>query len=361
MTDGPGRSPATDETHRFLLYGSYGYTGSLVARRAVDRGFAPVVAGRNGRKVRRQAGELGVEGRAFSLADPESVADRIRDVDAVVNCAGPFVDTYEPVVEACLRAGTDYLDVTGEIEVFRAIAERDDRAGEAGVTLLPGVGFDVVPTDCLAAHLHHRLPSATRLVLAIEGLERVSPGTARTAVEGLGSTVAVREDGDLVEIPLGERTRRVDFGDGPRLTTAIPWGDVVTAYHTTGIGSVEVHAPVSRTALRTMRAARPLAPLASLGPVKGALKGLADAFATGPDERERREGRVRIWGRVEDGEGSATARMATPEAYEFTVRSTLEVAARVLDGDAPAGFSTPAGAFGPDLATAIEGVEREDR
>ncbi|PSQ16588.1 saccharopine dehydrogenase [Halobacteriales archaeon QS_8_69_26] len=357
----PGDGSATDgDDARALIYGSYGYTGSLVAERAVQRGLAPVVAGRNERRVRRQADDLGVEGRAFDLADPGAVADRVRDVDVVVNCAGPFVDTYEPVVEACLRTGTHYLDITGEIEVFRAIAALDDRAREAGVTLMPGVGFDVVPTDCLAAHLYERLPSATRLFLAFEGFEGISPGTARTAVEGFGATVTLREDGRLVAVPIGERTRRIDFGDGPRLTTAIPWGDVVTAYHTTGIESVEVYAPVSWTQLRAMRASRPLAPFAKLPPVKATLRGLADAVASGPDEAARRGGEVRIWGRVEDDEGSATARMRTPEAYEFTVRSTLAVTERVLGGDAPPGYRTPAGAYGPELATSIEGVELAD-
>ena len=129
-----------------LIYGAYGYTGELIAEEAADRGLDTVVAGRDAVETEHLAERLGCEGRPF---DVDAAASHLDDVDVCLNCAGPFVETYEPLVDACLETGTDYLDITGELSVFEAIAERDREAERAGVCLLPGVGFDVVPTDCL--------------------------------------------------------------------------------------------------------------------------------------------------------------------------------------------------------------------
>ncbi len=338
-----------------LVYGAYGYTGERIVRRAVERGWSPVVAGRNPRKLDALVRDLGVEPRPFSLSDAGTVAENLEDVDAVLNCAGPFVDTAAPVVAACLETGTHYMDVTGEIDVFEAIAGQDDRAREAGVTLLPGVGFDVVPTDCLAADLHERLPEATHLSLAFEGLSGASSGTARTAVKHLSGTTRVREDGRIREEPIGRRTREIDFGDDPRASMAIPWGDVATAYHTTGIGNVTVYAGVGRNGLRAVRALRPLSPALDLPGVRSSLERLAAWTASGP--RNEHEG-IRVWGEVTDGETTETARLRTPEPYELTVRTALAIGERVLDGETDPGFRTPAGAFGSEFVYGIDGVER---
>src|SRR3712207_3296995 len=145
------------------------------------------------------------------------------------------------MAEACLSAGVHYLDITGEIGVFEALAARDAQARAAGVMLMPGVGFDVVPTDCLAAHLKRRLPSATRLALGFEAAGRLSRGTARTVIENLGAGGLVRQGGELKRVPAAWRTRVIDFGAGPRTAMTIPWGGVVTAYHSTGIPTIEVY------------------------------------------------------------------------------------------------------------------------
>ncbi|WP_436923116.1 saccharopine dehydrogenase family protein [Halosimplex amylolyticum] len=344
-----------------LVYGSYGYTGSLIVDEALDRGLHVMVAGRDRNAVENQAIRQKCEERVFSLDEPRLVDHALDEVDAVLHCAGPFADTAQPMVEGCLRTGTHYLDITGEIEVFERLAGYDEEAREAGVMVLPGVGFDVVPTDCLAAHLADRLPDADRLALGFEASGGISPGTARTMVGSLGEGGAARREGRIEQVPSAWRTRRIDFGNGERSATTIPWGDVSTAYHTTGIGTVEVYMAVPSWALHALRLGRYFGPLARTGAVKSALERLVDARVDGPDERTRREGRSYVWGEAETTDGErAVSRLVAPETYRLTKLTAVEIAGRAVDGDAPVGFQTPAGAYGPDLILDIDGVERTD-
>ncbi|AXR80906.1 saccharopine dehydrogenase family protein [Natrarchaeobaculum sulfurireducens] len=344
-----------------LIYGSYGYTGRLVAREAVSRGGTPIVAGRDGRQVSQQAAELGLEGRSFDLESP-ALASHLEDVDALLNCAGPFIETAEPLFEACLEAETDYLDITGEFPVFERFRRRDDVAREAGITALPGVGFEVVPSDCLAAFLHGQLPEADELALGITGSPTFSRGTAHTLLELLGTGV-VRRNGRLVEVPTTFRTRQIDFGDGAEPAVTAPWADVVTAAHTTGIETIEVYVAVPPVA-------KPLLPLADVSawlvdrtPVRRLLEQGIDALVDGPDEHQLATETAVVWGEARDSETgrSARARLRTPNPYALTVDAVLAAAERVLDAahHVPAGFQTPASAFGADFALGLEGVERE--
>lgn len=346
----------------FLLYGSYGYTGRLVARRAVERGLRPLLAGRDGEALGAQAREMGLPCRAFPVEDAVGLEAALGEVPLVLHCAGPFRHTFRPVAEACLRTRRHYLDITGEIGVFEELAGLGDVAERAGVMLLPGVGFDVVPTDCLAAHLKRRLPSATRLRLAFQARRGgVSRGTARTMVERLGEGGMVRKRGGLVRVPLAWKARQVDFGDGPVAATTIPWGDVSTAWYSTGIGDVEVYVAVSPAALWLMRLGRGLEPLLASGPARRLLRRWIGRRPAGPSDAQRARGEARVWGEVEDDAGGrAAARVRTPEGYTLTARASVAAAERVLRGEAPAGFQTPSLAYGPDFVLELEGVVRED-
>ena len=213
-----------------LIYGANGYTGELIARRAVDRGLPAILAGRRAEALEPLAAQLGRPFRAFALDRPASIDPELAGVSVVLNCAGPFSRTATPLVEACLRSRVHYLDITGEIAVIEAIAARDTEARRLGVTLLPAAGFDVVPSDCLAAHVKRRLPTATHLTLAFRAGARMSRGTATTSVENAHGGGMIRSAGALRRIPSGWRTRLVDFGDGPTKAVLVPWGDVATAY-----------------------------------------------------------------------------------------------------------------------------------
>ena len=345
-----------------LIYGSYGYTGRLIAREAVARGGSPVVAGRDGRAVAEQSDELGVEGRTFDLESGDPAA-HLGSFDAVLNCAGPFVDTAEALVSACLETNTDYLDITGEFSVFECLRQRDAPPRDAGCTLLPGVGFDVVPSDCLAAVLAEQLPEADELRLGIKGASGLSRGTAKTLVEHLGNGGVVRRNGRLIQVPTAFRTREIDFGDGPEHAVTIPWGDVVTAAHTTGIESIEVYAAAPSWATRGLSAVDSLGWLLERRRVEGLLKRLIDARLDGPDEQQLAAGSAVVWGEVTDTSTGrrARARLRTPNPYALTAESAVTAAERVLEGGKriPAGFQTPASAFGSEFALELSGTERE--
>src|SRR5918911_4546585 len=228
----------------FLIYGANGYTGKLIAHTARERGLRPILAGRDRGAIDALAAELLLEKRVFALDDSEAMDAALSEVAAVLHCAGPFSRTSRPMADACLRTRAHYLDITGEAAVIESLAARDHEAREAGVMLLPCVGFDVVPTDCLAAHLKRRLPSATKLALAIYGMSRISRGTATTMVENINRGGLVRRDGKLTSVPAAWKTREIDFGTGPLTATTIPWGDVATAYYSTGIPNIEVYAAI---------------------------------------------------------------------------------------------------------------------
>ncbi|MDB4952350.1 MAG: Saccharopine dehydrogenase [Gemmatimonadetes bacterium] len=345
----------------FILYGANGYTGRLAAAHAVERGLKPILAGRNGAEVRALAAELGLPHRVFALDDPGAVDEGLAGAAVVLHCAGPFARTSRPMVDACLRGRVHYLDITGEIAVFEAAAGRGAAAEKAGVMLLPGAGFDVVPSDCLAAHLKQRLPTATRLRLAFRGAAGVSRGTATTTAENLGRGGAVRREGRITPVPAAWKSREVDFGAGPVTVTTIPWGDVSTAFHSTGIPDIEVYTQLPGAARRMLAATRHLGWLVGSGPVQKLIRGRIHAGPPGPTEEQRARGKMRLWGEVEDAHGRrATARMHTPEGYLLTALTSIAIVERVLAGDVHPGFCTPSLAYGADFILGIDGVTRED-
>ena len=346
----------------FLLYGAYGYTGQLIADLAVQRGLRPTLAGRDPVRLTAEADRLGLDAVAVSLDDSAALDRALADIPAVLHAAGPFSQTSEPMVEACLRTGTHYLDVTGEVAVFEALAARDAQARAAGITVLPGVGFDVVPTDCLAAHVASRLPSATTLQIAIRALSSASHGTAQTAVEQAGQPGSARVDGEIVDVPAAHDQITVDFGDGrARTCTAIPWGDVSTAFHSTGIPTITTYAALPPTAVRMMKASRYLGPVLRSAPVQSVLRALVSRAVSGPSDADRQRGRSFAWARASDDTGrEAVAVWSGLEGYAFTADSALRSVLAVLEGRAEAGFQTPSLAFGPDFALEMDGTARED-
>ncbi|HUP60797.1 MAG TPA: saccharopine dehydrogenase NADP-binding domain-containing protein [Thermoanaerobaculia bacterium] len=343
-----------DETRfRWMIYGANGYTGELIAREAVARGEKPILAGRSAAKIEPLARELQCEWRAFDLAQPD-----LSGVALVLHCAGPFIHTSKAMVRACLDAGVHYTDITGEIAVFEAVMRRNEEAVQRGVTLLPGAGFDVVPTDCLAAMLHERLSDATELWLGINPSRAgASRGTLKTILEGLGRGGAIRRDGKIVVVPHAYDVREIPFASGPRLAMTIPWGDVSTAFHTTGIPNIRVYQATPPRVVKRLRRLRPLLPLMNLGPVKRFAQKRVDKHA-GPSAEEREKGRVYLWGRVANARGEeVTMSMTVREGYRFTVLSSIAAVRRILDGGARPGSFTPARLFGAEFVMGIDGTE----
>lgn len=346
-------------SNKFLIYGANGYTGELIAREAVRRGMKPILGGRSQKKVEPLAKELGLTCRTFALEDKTSLDYTLKEVDFVIHCAGPFSLTSEQMVKACLRLKKHYLDITGELSVFEAMAQRDEAAKKAGIMIMPGVGFDVVPSDCLALHLKNRLPSATDLTLAFYGLGKISHGTQSTMVMNIGNGGAVRKDGKITSVPAAYQTREIDFGEIKSTGVTIPWGDVSTAFYSTGIPNIKVFTVVPEKMVTLMKMSRYVGWLLTTSPAQSILQG--QISEGGPNKEERENGKTLMWGKVSDAEGnSVESRQQGPEGYKFTVLTALNIAEKILAGNLCTGFQTPAKCYGADLVLEIEGVSRQD-
>jgi saccharopine dehydrogenase (NAD+, L-lysine-forming) len=343
-----------------MVYGANGYTGELVAKLATERGEQPVLAGRSEEKIAPLAERLGCQHVVVDLDNRSRLRTALADIAVVAHCAGPFSRTSRPMVDACLDTGTHYLDITGEIDVFEDIYQRDDEAAQAGVVLLPGGGFDVVPTDCLAAMLAERLPGATELELAFTLGGGISPGTLKTAIEGLGASGRTRIDGELREVSMGHRTAVADFPSGPKRVTAIPWGDVSSAYRSTGIATVTTYTVVPGGDL-IGRGQQFLAPFLRMPSVQKAGLNLVDRLVKGPSEDRQSASKAEIWGRVKHPDGRAvTGTLTVPGAYSFTADSVVTAVARLTAGDVAPGSHTPSSAFGANFVTELNGVRVGD-
>lgn len=344
-----------------LIYGVTGYTGRLILDEALARGHRPILSGRSAAAVEALAAQHGLEARPAALDDAAAMQRALTGVGLVIHCAGPFLHTAQPMLAACLATGTHYLDITGEIGVFEAMAAAHERGVQAGITILPGVGFDVVPTDCLAAHLKRRLPSATALELAFSGGTGLSHGTAATMIEGLGLGGAVRRGGRITRVPTAWRTRTVPFADRTRLCVTIPWGDVSTAFRSTGIPDITTYVATTAGGLRSMRLMRWLEPLLRMRALKRFLLGRLKSRPAGPSATALDRSRSQVWGEATDASGaSVRARLTAATGYRLTAIAAVRAAERVRGGGIAAGFLTPSLAFGADFILEIPGSVRED-
>lgn len=340
----------------WLLYGANGYTGELIAREAVRRGLRPILAGRSKQKIKRLAAELNCPSAVYELDDHTSLVSSLQNVAAVLHCAGPFTATARSMMQACLASHVHYLDITGEIAVFELAHGVHEKAQRSGIVLCPGVGFDVVPTDCLALKLKQALPDATHLALGFDSRAGLSKGTAKTMVESIGEGSRVRREGRIVEVPLASQTRRVDFGNSERLAVGIPWGDVSTAYYSTGIGNIEVLTASSTKAVARMRRANLLRPLLRKRWVRGLIKFGIEQRLRPPSTAQRDNNPSFVWGEVRNDAGRiVTGRVVTANGYALTVASSLAIMTEVLSGRHPPGYATPSMLVGADFVSTLPG------
>lgn len=341
----------------WMVYGATGYTGRLIACEAAQRGLRPVLAGRDPQALRDLAESLELPWRAFDLTDPERIRDALRGLRAVLHCAGPFSVTSGPMLDACLAERVHYLDITGEISVFEHAHSLQEAAQRADVVLLPGAGFDVVPSDCLAASLVEALPAATRLELAIYMSGGVSPGTAKTVLEGIGQGGLVRRDGRLERVPLASKSRSIPFPSGERRAVRMPWGDVFTAYVSTGVPDIEVYMVVPRATVSWLRRLRWLLPALDFQPLRAIMKTRIERTVSGPSEQARKDSGGELWGRATSADGrSVAATMTTPNGYDLTVTASLAIVSHLLENPVEGGFYTPSLLMGSGFAGTLPGV-----
>lgn len=341
----------------WMIYGVTGYSGRLIAEKALEKGLKPVLAGRESDSLRELAARLSLECRAFSLDDDiEQLAQQLEGIDALISCAGPFSATARPMIRACVRAGTHYFDITGEMDVFEFAhsAEIDAAAKSAGITVCPGIGFDVIPTDCLASALAEAMPDATDLHLGFSGAMAVSPGTAKSMIEGFAMGTKARRNGKIVSIPL--LVSDIDYGKGEQQSMSVSWGDVSTAYYTTGIPNITVSWPADNKGVLQARLAGWLRPLFRQQWLQEYLKKQVDKRVKGPDAEQRDRHSVHVWGEARNARGdSLTARVVTANGYSVTCDAPPLIIEHLMAQDIPAGSHTPAQLFGKEFICAIPG------
>lgn len=345
----------------FLIYGANGYVGSHIARLAVKSGLQPVIAGRDEYEIRKLARELKTDFRIIDLTETRTLDNAVANMELVLHCAGPYIHTYKPMVDSCLRTCTHYLDLTGEISVFRALAALDAEARLREIMILPGIGFDVAATDCLAVHLKKRLPSATHLKLAFhsKGPAGLPPGTQRTIIELIPFGDLVRKNGNLIKPTEKVSKKKIDFGYGPVEARRLLWGDIFTAFYSTGIPNIENYSVLSKAQNRQLDMLNFLRPVLSTNFVRNILR---QNIKAGPSFEDLEKTSTHVWGEVFDENGlSSVSRLHGPEAgVIWTSRTAIAAVKRILNSPPPSGFQTPGMAFGSDFVLECDGVTRED-
>lgn len=349
------------DSKTWLLYGANGYSGERAARAAKKLGRHPVLAGRNEEEISRLAKELDLPYRVFAVDDIAAIREHLWDIAVVVHAAGPFSVTSEPMIQACIASGVHYVDITGEVGVFERAQQLAREARKAGVVVCPGVGFDVIPTDCVAAVLHEKMPDADTLALGFHGNLRPSRGTAKTALEGVAKGIFVRRDRELKSVPRDYQLREIDFGNGPRRAAVIPWGDIATAFWTTGIPNISVYIPDSRSLL-SMKLFGLQKFLLSLPPVKNFLIKKINDGARGPAVKDgRSEGSMYVWGEIKNAEGRVIeARLQTANGYDVTVEGMLRAATHLQNYAGRGGYFTPSQLFGNRIIEEFDGSSAID-
>jgi short subunit dehydrogenase-like uncharacterized protein len=201
---------------------------------------------------------------------------------------------------------------------------------------------------------------------------RISHGTQATMTMNIGRGGAVRRDGIIMPVPAAWRTREIDFGSGVssphvskgsssivKTAVTIPWGDVATAFYSTGIPNIEVYTVIPRKNLKMLKMSRYLGWLLATKPIQNMLQ--KQIPPGGPSDEERAKGKSLLWGEARDADGNRVeSRMQGPEGYTLTALAALNITQKILDGNFKTGYQTPAKAYGADLILEIEGVSRQD-
>jgi len=346
---------------KWLIYGATGFTGRLIAQEAVRRGHRPVLAARTPERLVPLADQLGLEHLVLDLSSPARLADSFSAYQAVIHTAGPFTHTFRPVLEACLLSHAHYIDITGELPVFEYIFNQDLSAQRKGITLLPGAGFDVVPSDCLAVHVASQIEDPVELAIAIAALGQSSAGTRKSMLEMLAQGGQVRRSGRLMGYPIGLDARRVRFTDRSRIVLPVPWGDLSTAYRSTGIPNITTYLAFKPGAVRLARYfGRMAVSLMKMPGLRRWLQSRQGAGGQGPGLEAMQSGGAQVYARAVNSDGKvAQAWLETMDAYQLTAISAVSCLEEVLENPRSGAFS-PAQILGPNWVLQLEKTRRLD-
>lgn len=345
-----------------IVYGSYGYTGRLIINELKKKSFTIILAGRKRDALQKQSEETGYSFEVVDIDDSINLKKLLSKASLVLHCGGPFRFTAKAMVDACLETKTHYTDITGEWQVFELLAGYDEAAKKAGIQIMPGTGFDVVPSDCLAVHLKKRLPSATHLQLAFAMVPGgMSRGTKKSMVESLGYGGVMRKNNELVPFTLGNDVLDLDFGKFTTKTTRIQWGDISTAWRSTGIPTIEVFAGASAGSIRGLRISNYASALLRQRWLKNFLLRKIDKGSSGPSNEHLKTGKCYLRGTVWDAAGNTRISLFNgPNAYLLTAKTAVLIAEKIMTGNFTTGYRTPAMQYGEDLALEISDTIRTD-
>jgi short subunit dehydrogenase-like uncharacterized protein len=370
QADRCARAPVLDiapiplpSTKQLVIYGAYGVTGRLLVEEAARRGHRPILAGRSLAKLGPVAAAHGLEAIAVALDDRDELDRLVARARLVIHAAGPFVETSEPMIRACLAQRAHYVDTTGELPVISATFAHDRRAREAGVVLMSAAGFDVVPSDCLALHVARRIEKPSRLRIAIATSSSPSAGTVKSLLSLLPRGGVVRRHGELVAGPLLAPAIEVGFGDRTRSALPVPLGDLESAWRSTGIAEIETFYAPPPALIPAIRWTLPVVRAAIARPGwRARIFRAIDGRANGPGEQERDIARSHVWACAENARGErAESWLEGPETYGWTARLVWDCADRICEpGTSRAGAFSPAQLFGADFVLG-EGISRGDR
>ena len=346
--------------NQFLLYGANGYTGVIIAKLAQRYDLQPILAGRTEANIKPLAESLNLPYRIVDLNDAAQLKKVLSTVKVVLHCAGPFADTAKQMVDACIETGVHYTDINGDISVFEFLKKYDAAAKEKNIMVMPGVGFDVVPTDCIALHLKNKMPDATNLKLAFASIAGgLSHGTATTMAGKIGEGGAARENGKIVRKPLGQKGMWVDFsGVGKKLfVMSIPWGDISTAYFTTGIPNIETYTGMKPKVYRILKLQAAFNWLLRTNFVRNIIQKKINAKPAGPSDEQRQKSSSMVWGEASNAAGErVTAAISCYDGYTLTAHSGLIIVKKILEGNFRPGYQTPAAAYGEGLILEVPGT-----
>ena len=344
---------------KLMLYGANGYTARLIIKELIGVGIKPVLAGRNQEKISTLADKHGFDSSIFSLDDTDVIEENLADVTVLINAAGPYSQTAKPFIDSCIRSKTHYIDITGEIDVFVYAESKNRDAEEAGIILCPGTGFDVIPTDCLSYLLKEKLPDATELNICFFSENgRPSIGTAKTSIEGLANGGRIRSNGIIEHVPLAHLVKEIDYGQGPKTAMSIPWGDVATAYYSTGIPNITVYTPRSKKGIDKIIKQRKWLFIMKLGIVQKFIKNkLQKKIVNGGDSDEKRaQSKMWVWAEVKNDSGQLhSGKFQVGNGYDVTGFGAMAVAKYLLEEEFSGGYYTPSKLMGPDILDSLPG------
>lgn len=325
-----------------LIYGATGYTGRLACQHAKRIGLNFTVAGRSEDQLKKLASQLQVPYRVFDVSDTLLVLAALRNCQALLNCAGPYLRTAEPLMSACILNRVHYLDISAELDSYRFAEKRDDEARQAGVMLLPGCGGSVAMLGCLATRALEAVKSPpVSIDIALHVAGSMSRGSAISAAENLTTECFEMRQGKLAVVE-DSSPSQFDFEDGRGAVSCfqVTLPDLITIGKSTGVDNVRTYVNVSGDAFPA---------------------GDLHELPNGPtaEQRQANPYHAAVMVTLENG-SVARSVLHTVNGYTLTPIASVEAVRRVLDGDSRPGFQTPAGTFKSRFVESVEGSKFVD-